>query len=403
MRGALAVGEAHGAMRLAAGAGWYWWLGGHRTEGIELVIAAANTPGEVTDEVRALTYSLVVHFMSGGRGDEHLAEWVHKAYRYSQLSQRHHPSLAIVGALERMMRAPDAFLTAFEPLLDNEDPWVRALARLHVGKARIVLGQGGQEADEYLKMALAQFRALGDRFGIWLALIELADRVAVRGELADACELYSQAAAVLIETGAIEDVIPIRSRQAQLYWLLGDEDSSAAAMADARRYAERVAWPDALAELALAQAELARWRGDAAEACRQLGVMATMLGDAAEQASIRAVTQSLLGYLADDLAKARTHHAAACEAAAEAGYAPLLAQALVGAADLALRGGQDEQAAGLLAASADVRGLPNRSHPDEARIERTARSRLGDAGFAEAAREGREAGWSGLVGVTLAS
>jgi predicted ATPase/DNA-binding SARP family transcriptional activator len=403
MRAALSHGEACGAMRLAAGAGWYWWLGGHRTEGIELITAAANTPGEVPDDIRALTYALVVHFMSGGRGDEHLAEWVHKAYRYSQLSQRRHPSLEVVVALERMMQAPDAFLTAFEPLLDNEDPWVRALARFHVGKARIVVGQGGRDADEYLAMALAEFRALGDRFGIWLALIELAGRIAVRGELADACELYDQAAAVLIETGAIEDVIPIRSKQAQLYWLLGDEDSSAAATAEAHRYAERVAWPDALAELALAQAELARWRGDADEACRQLGVMETMLGDAAKQAEFLAVTQSLRGYLAEDLAQARTYHAAACDAAAESGYAPTLAQALVGVADLALRSGQDEQAARLLAASAGVRGLPNRSLPDEARIERTARSRLGDARFAEAASEGTKASWGELVGVTLAS
>ena len=40
LRGALAAGEAHGAMRLAAGAGWYWWLGGHKAEGIELITAA---------------------------------------------------------------------------------------------------------------------------------------------------------------------------------------------------------------------------------------------------------------------------------------------------------------------------------------------------------------------------
>ena len=43
MRGALAAGEAHGVMQLAAGAGWYWWLGGHKAEGIELLIAATNT------------------------------------------------------------------------------------------------------------------------------------------------------------------------------------------------------------------------------------------------------------------------------------------------------------------------------------------------------------------------
>jgi hypothetical protein len=76
---------------------------------------------------------------------------------------------------------------------------------------------------------------------------------------------------------------------------------------------------------------------------------------------------------------------------------------LVGVADLALRLGQDEQAARLLAASAGVRGLPDRSRPDEARVERTARSRLGDARFAEAAREGTRASWSQLAEVTLAS
>jgi ATP/maltotriose-dependent transcriptional regulator MalT len=302
-----------------------------------------------------------------------------------------------------MLQAPDAFLTAFEPLLDAADPWVRALARLHVGKARIVLGLGGQEADAHLEAALAEFRALGDRFGIWFALIELADRMAVRGELPAACEHYEQAVAVLIETGAVEDIIQIRSRQAQLYWLLGDGDSSAAAMSEAQRYAERVNWPDALAELALARAELARWDGDAEEMRRQIGRVTTLLGDAAEQAHVRAMTHDLLGYLAGDLAQARVHHTAACEAAAEARYPPLIARVLIGVADLALRRGQDEQAVRLLAASAGVRGLPDRSHPDEARVERTARSRLGDARFAEAALEGAGATWTQLAEVTLAS
>src|SRR5262249_12919759 len=155
----------------------------------------------------------------------------------------------------------------------------------------------------------------------------------------------------LIETGAVEDVIPIRSRQAQLYWLLGDEDSSAAAMAEAQRYAERAAWPSALVELALSQAELARWAGQAAEARRHLDVAATVLGASAQEPVIRAVTHDLLGYLADDLGEARTHRATACQAAAEAGYMPLIAKVLVGVADLALRRGQDKQAARLLAAS----------------------------------------------------
>jgi len=404
MRGALAAGEAQAAMRLAAAAGYYWWLGGFKAEGTELSVAAAKMPGEVTDEIRAMVYALVVTFMTSGLGDQYQAEeWIHQAYRLTQRSQSRNPLLALVAPLERMLEAPDAFLPAFEPLLDNEDPWVRALARLHLGKMRIMLGQGGRDADAYLEMALAEFRALGERFGISFALSELADRIATRGEFAGACEHFEQAIAVVTEVGATEDVIRMRSRQAQLYWLLGDKDSSAAAMAEAQRCAERVTWPDALVELALKKAELARWEGNAEEAYQQLGVAAAILGDEAERATIRVVTHDLLGYLADDLSEARAHRAAACQAATEAGHAPLIALVLIGVADLALRCGQYEQAARLLAASAGVRGLPDRSHPDVARIAQIARQRLGEARYTEAAGEGAQASWSQLVTVTLAS
>jgi len=383
LRGALAAGEAHGAMRLAAAAGWYWWLGGHKAEGIELITAAAGTPGEVSDEIRAMVYALGVTFMTSGPVDEYqAAEWIHQAYRFTQRSQSRNPLLGFIAPLERMLQEPHAFLPAFEPLLTEDDPWVRALARLHLGKMRIMLGHGGREADAHLETALAEFRALGERWGISFALTELADRIATRGEFAAACEHFDEAIAVVTEVGAIEDMVWMRSRQAQLYWLLGDEESSTAAMAEAQRCAERAAWPYALAELALAKAELARWSGDTEQAYRQLGVATTMLDP--EQANIRALTHDLLGYLAGSLDEAREHRVAACQAASEAGHAPVIARVLVGIADLALRGERYEQAATLLAASASVRGLPDRSQPDVARIEQATRRRLGEARFAEA-------------------
>ena len=70
-----------------------------------------------------------------------------------------------------------------------------------------------------------------------------AGRLATRGDFAGACEYLDQAIAVVTEVGAVEDVARIRARQAQLYWMLGDEESSTAAMAQAQRYAERIAWP----------------------------------------------------------------------------------------------------------------------------------------------------------------
>ena len=403
LRGAIAAGDAQASMRLAAAAGWYWWLGGRRTEGLELLIAAANVPGEVTDDIRAMTYGLVVLYVTSGRGDEHLgAEWIHKAYRFAQQSQHDNPLLAFVIPLERLLQAPEEAVTAFESLLESVDPWVRAMARWQAGKMRTILGQGGPEVEAQLELALAEFRTLGERFGMSLVLSELAGQRAMRGELAGACEYYDQAIAVLTEVGAVEDVIEVRTQQAVLYWLDGDRDASAAAIAEAERSAEGVTWPYALVNLALAKAELARLGGDADEARRQVGLATTLLGDAAEQAAVRAEIHNLLGYLADDLPESRAHRVAAWQAASEMGAAALIAQMLVGVADLAVRLDQYEQAARLLAASDVVRGQPARSHPDAARIERDARRHLGEARFAEVTQEGTQTSWSQLVEVTLA-
>jgi hypothetical protein len=168
-------------------------------------------------------------------------------------------------------------------------------------------------------------------------------------------------------------------------------------MAEAQRCAEQVAWPESLAELALAKAELARWRGDADQARAELDVATGIIGVGADS-----VRHDLLGYLSEDLGEARKHRASAVEAAAAAGLAPLTAQVIVGLADLALRQEQYEQAARLLAASAAVRGLPDRSQPDVARIEQETRRRLGDTRFTEATREGAQASWRDLAAVTLA-
>uniref|UniRef100_UPI0015F06669 ATP-binding protein n=1 Tax=Amycolatopsis pittospori TaxID=2749434 RepID=UPI0015F06669 len=403
MRGALAAGETHAAMRLAAAAGWYWWLSGHRAEGMELVSAAVEMPGEVPGEVGAMVYGLVSLFVSSGFADENTAaKWIHEAYRLGQEGAANHPLLGLVVPLVRMLEGADP-LSAWEPTLENENDWVRALARLHLGKMRISLGRPGDEAEAYLERALAEFRVIGERFGISFALTELADRIATRGEFATACEYYEQAVTVVTEVGAVEDLIRLRSRQAQLYWLLGDEEASAAATAEALRRAEGVTWPGALGMLALSRAELAHWRGEAEEAARQLAVATTVMGDEARLGHVRAITHDLRGYLADDLEEARRHRASAFEAAAELRHVPLLAHVLVGVADLALRRDEPEQAARLLGAADELRGLPNRAHPDGARIEETALRRLGETKFAEAAREGAQAGWQKLAEVTLAS
>ncbi|KAF0848726.1 BTAD domain-containing putative transcriptional regulator [Nocardia caishijiensis] len=403
MRTALASADSDAAMRLAAAAGWYWWLAGHKGEGTDFVLAAAELPGEVDDETRATVCALVVHFLSGGRSGEHeVGEWIRKANRYGRDIRGGHPALRFTGALERILAGPEHYLPAFESLLADDDPWVRALARLQLGKLRTVLGHPGRAADELLEQALAEFRAIGERWGMSFALTELANRTALRGEFDAACALFEEAVAVVTEVGTLEAVVRVRGRQAQLYWLLGDTEASEAALADAQECADRTGWPTSLAEVALIRAELARWSGESAAAQQQMELARKLLGDEADQPVVSAMAHDLRGYLAADLDEARASHRAAFQAASAAGHAALLAQIVVGIADLALRAGQPEQAARLLGAATATRGVPDVSLPDVARIEEQARRSLGEAGFAEAVAGGADADVAELVGLTLA-
>ncbi len=411
MRGALAARDEPGALRLAAAAGWYWWLGGHKAEGMEFIIATSRIGGDgcdvsppgPLDEYRARVFGLVVHFISSGPNDEHqVAEWIHRARRYSPDDGGDYPLLAFIGALERMLQGGDAVLTAFEPLLTHHDPWVRALARLQMGKARIALGLPGRGADEQLEAALAEFRTVGERWGISFALTELAYRIAMRGEFASACAHLDEAIDVVTEVGAIEDILLMRARQAQFHWLLGDPEASAAAMREARRYADRSSWPSALAELAFVEAELAWWQGDRERARQQVEIATSLQSNTVQQGYVEAVASNLLGALTVDVDAARAHHVLALRAASDTGYMPLIAPILVGIAAFALRIDRPERAARLLAASAALRGLTDNSHPDVARVEHEARQRLGDTGFTEAMRAGAEASWQELAQTTLA-
>ncbi|MER5647503.1 BTAD domain-containing putative transcriptional regulator [Streptosporangium sp. NPDC002524] len=399
LRGAIAEGWAQEAMRLVAAAGWYWFLSGYRAEGTKLGIAATSLEGEVSDEVRAMAYTIVAIFVTSGVGDQYQArEWIHEAHRLTRSGGYRNPLLGFVEPLERMLREPEDFLPAFEPLIADGDPWVRAQARLTRGRLRLTLGGDETDVDADIEIALAGFRALGDRWGISMALTFLADRLAMRGEFARACEHYEEAVAALAEIGADEDVVGLRARQAQLYWLLGDERSSASAMAEAQRCAGGITWPDALAELALSKAQLARWRGEPDEARRHLSAARAELGD-----SVQARALDLYGYLSEDPGEAGAYRAKAFRAVAEYAYPPLVAEVLIGIADLALRRGRYEQATRLLAASDEVRGMPDRSQPDASRIAADAREHLGEAAFAEATRAGRRADWRELAETTLAS
>ncbi|MFF3084739.1 BTAD domain-containing putative transcriptional regulator [Streptomyces nojiriensis] len=398
LRGAIAAGDARAAVRLVAAAGWYWWLGGHKADGAELAARALALPVpdemDGDDEARAVACALAVLFATAGLGDDRrTGELLRQGVLLAGRSGSRHPLVRFLEPLERLLRGADGDAAgtaagaavppdAWAGLLADEDPWVRAQAGLE--GAKTLLGAGGppERAQASIEAALAGFRGLGERWGISFALTLLADLVARRGDHRAAIGHYEEAVAVIGELGVVEDRLYAWVRQAQLCLLAGDPAGSAAVMARAERDAVAAGWPEALAMMAHGKADLARWSGEPASARAELARAGEAVREVAVHPVFEAVVLDSLGYLdaADGaLAAARAHRAEALELAVACGHAPTLAQVLVGVADQAVRLDRPREAARLLAAALAVRGGPDHSRPDAARVEGAARAALGDA------------------------
>jgi tetratricopeptide (TPR) repeat protein len=185
--------------------------------------------------------------------------------------------------------------------------------------------------------------------------------------------------------------VTFRLQLVRQLWLLGQREAARAELSSAQPDAERMGLPELEAFAAYTAGDLARLDGepDAARAALLRSVDLAGTPNVAQQ--IRAVAATALGYLAGaegDLEAARDWHRQALAAARYAADAPVLAEALAGLADLALREGDPERAAGLLGASVAIRGTRDRSVPDEERVAAAARSVLGDKAYGEAYRRG---------------
>jgi predicted ATPase len=396
LRGAIAAGDAAACARLVVAAGWYWLLGGHRSEGLDLITQVLAVPGEVDEEARATMYALYAMFVTAGVGDDRpIDSLVKTALEFATRGAPVHPMLRFLIPLEGLMGslrdggAPR--LDTLDGLLTDEDPWLRGHARLTRARMLIAIGERLDEAEADSQEALRDLRTTGERWGLSLALGSLAELEGRRGDLAAAVGHNQEAIGVVAEIGTLEDVLHLRSHQAQLLWLLGDAEAAATTLAGADRDALTVVFPDALAGLAQSKAELARWRGDPATARAELDRAHALMAHAPMHPVFRAMLLYTDGFLhadAGDLAAAAASRREAFDLARNSGDAFYLAQMLTGVADQALRQGGPADAARMLAVADSVRGGLDLTQPDSARIEAGARALLGDDAYGEAFRSG---------------
>ncbi|MGX6601772.1 BTAD domain-containing putative transcriptional regulator [Micromonosporaceae bacterium Da 78-11] len=304
-----------------------------------------------------------------------------------------HPALRLLGPLAGIFDnngQVDGFALV-EPLFDDPDPWLRAVSKMITAQLRLNFGQSPDVAAAELRESLAGFRAIGERWGIGFALSSLGDMSAARGDFAQAVRWQREAIALVDEVGIREDLPQLGVKLAHQLWLAGESDEAVRMLKQSRESAEDIGLPEVMASVEYGFATLARAQGRLDEAGSAVRRAAKLIDNSILVPQFRSMIRSTLGLIeaaSGELVLAREHHAAAMRLAMESQDSPVIAQVLVGVADLALREGDPGRAAYLLGSADSVRGSVDRSVPDADRVAVEARAALGDAGFEVAYRRG---------------
>ena len=400
IRGAVAAGDGPAAVRLAAALGWYWYLRSMKIEGAELIAEALSARGAAAAEPEhlAVAYAMGALLAIETPLRANGLDWLDRAAALAaRLPDPVNPVIPLLGPLAVLFAEPGQERGPAGPgLLDeavgNPHPWVAAIARTLRGHWALNLGQRHAEAEADFLAAADILAELGERWGQSVALGGLANLEGWRGEHAAAVAHYRRARELIAAFGSTEDEVQFRLLMVRQLWLAGEREAARTELARALPDAERVGLPEVRAYAVYTAGDLARLDGRPA-AAREALIRAAEMGTSTFVAQqIRAVASTGLGYLAGaagDLDAARDWHAQALAAARFSADAPVIAEALAGLADLALRENDPERAAALLGASVALRGTTDRSAPDEERVTDAARSVLGPTRYGQAYERGQ--------------
>ncbi|BCB87446.1 BTAD domain-containing putative transcriptional regulator [Phytohabitans suffuscus] len=395
-RWAIAAGDARLAVGFAAALGWYWWMGGRRAEGAELAVEALALADTVPRPLAAAAKSIAaLNVVAGLFQLEPGQRMLREAAELARGLEGRHPVLALIGPVSDLFYDPPANERAMDGLARlfvHPDPWVRGVARVMYGHAEVNLGRGDRDSEVHFEAALAEFRALGDRWGVSTTLAGLAHMTSADGDHARAAAYFKAALDEMAPLGAAEDVPEMQARYAYELWMLGESERAFATLDEARRSAERVGTDEGRAAVAYHHGEILRAMGELTRARAELAQAHSVAGaytSAPQWAALITAAIAQIDAAEGDLVTARARNDEALELAITSHDMPVVGLVLMAYADLALHSGEPEMAACFVGAAYAARGGPDRSTVDARRVEDAARERLGEERFAEAFERGR--------------
>ncbi|WP_042401165.1 AfsR/SARP family transcriptional regulator [Streptacidiphilus carbonis] len=398
LRWSVEQGDAETAVRLVAAMGWYLWRRGERGENLPLVHAALALPADGVPLLpRTVAHGITALYSLDTNWDPEPALALMRqamALRTELDDPFAHPLLPLLDIMDAMFSQRDwRIIGLTEALFEAPDPWVRATAHLFMGYALQNEGRP-EEADEHLRNATERFEAVGDLWGQSFASAGRAELAQWRGDGAEAVRLWELAISMEEEMGVSADSADYRARllSARRVGQPLDDRTLAAMESEAEAAMRDSSWQVVLTTR-MALADAYRRLGRAERARDTMAQVVDAVG--ARPHAVPQMTTILRTALAQieladgslDLAEEQLRTAVAATVGFYDG--PIMALAVQGWAELALRRGDAARAAELMGAAHTLRGMPDHSSPDVARITREASAQLGEEAFARAYERGR--------------
>lgn len=403
LRFACDTGDAATAIRLGAALSMFWTIQENQAEAVIWLRRVLQVPGEAPLQARliAQVFYLLNETVSGMHEVTSEQQTLRSAALEELLKAIHdldpftgHPLLALVEPIVALFVYVDPAWSkaAIERTLAHPDPWVRAMLWLMRSIERENDGDvAGQQ--ENLVLATAAFRELGERWGLATCLTGLAMLRRQLGDIDSAIETLEEAIVLSEQLGAAEDVMYQRAVLAMFRAQKGEKKRAHSELRELIESGYRDGSISGVASALLVSGDLSRYDGDLGEAARCYQEAWERVGRRLFVApQLRALLRSQMAHLEvgrGDLDRARRYIAEAVAYAIESRDIPILARVAVARASVWL-GQQDfVKAAEVLGAAERIRGTPDPSDPDVARLERTLCEQLGEAAFQVAYQRGR--------------
>jgi predicted ATPase/DNA-binding SARP family transcriptional activator len=396
-------GQAQAALELAIELSTYWMFSGRHGDATNWLAYALAASGGV-DAVTQLTGQVLHSINSLASSFNDPPEVVEANLRnMSELGHRiDELDVGLDSALLFLRPVAASFSDDAENIarlvekgLGSTNPWIVASVRMF--RAAMAENNGDVATMRTdAEIALQEFRALGERWGMASCLGVLAQLKTMDGELDAAIADLEEAVALSEELGGHDDATMLYLRLADLRMRTGDLEG-------ARDYIELVQQSSALSTgshqaiiATVMLAEAASYEGDLGKA-RLLGEealqqIALMPGVHPAMGHIAAIVLALAGRLSveeRDLTTAREHFAKAYGFAVGTRDMPVVAMVGVGLAGAALAMDRPVEAAEILGAAAALRGAEDATQRAVAVLTASLREQLGQDDFAIAYAAGR--------------